>query len=55
LRTPGIGFNFKFTEQSVADNVEVQLAHASDDGLAGFLVRSHHKGGILFGQALEPS
>ena len=38
---------------AVDDDLEVQLAHAGDDGLAGVLVGADLEGGVLLGQALE--
>ena len=34
-------------------SVEVQLAHAGDDRLAGLIVGPHLEGGILFGERVE--
>ena len=41
LRLADIGLDVEFTAHAVDDDVQVQLAHAGDDGLAGFFVGAH--------------
>src|SRR6056297_3664755 len=48
-----VGFHLELALHAVDDDLEVQLAHAGDDGLAGFLVRVHPERGILFRQLLK--
>ena len=38
LRRAGVGLDLELAQHAVADDFEVQFAHAGDDGLAGFLV-----------------
>src|SRR5205085_5788880 len=49
----GVRIYFELPEHSVADNFEMQFAHAGDDGLAGVLVRIHAESWIFFSQALQ--
>ena len=53
LRRAGIGLDLEFAEQAVADDFQVQLAHAGDDELAGFLVGEAAEGRVFLGQALQ--
>src|SRR5207344_1824100 len=48
-----VGVDLELAQKTVHDDLEVELAHAADDGLAGLLVRPHAEGRILLGQALE--
>ena len=43
LRLADVGFHLELAPHAVDDDLEVQLAHAADDGLRGFLVRRHSK------------
>ena len=45
-----VAFHLEFALQTVDDDVEVQLAHAADDGLAALLVGADGEGGVLFGK-----
>ena len=45
-----VGFHLVLALHAVDQNLEVQLAHAADDGLAGILVGAHLEGGIFVGQ-----
>ena len=53
LRRAGIGLDFEFTEQAVANDFQVQLAHAGDDELSGFLVGETPECRVFLGQALQ--
>ena len=53
LRRAGVGFHLEFAEQTVADDFQVQFAHARDDELAGFLVGEAAERRVFFGQALQ--
>ena len=41
LRLADVGFHAELALHAVDDDFQVQLAHAGDDGLAGFLVGAH--------------
>ena len=45
--------NFEFPKQAVHDDLQVKLAHAGDDRLAGFLVRVGLEGRIFFRKPLQ--
>ena len=45
-----VGLNLELAKQAVDDNLEVQLAHAGDDGLAGLVVGAHLEGRVLLGE-----
>src|SRR5262249_50894850 len=47
LRLADVGVDLELAQQAVDDDLEVQLAHAGDDRLAGLLVRAHAEGRIL--------
>src|SRR5690606_20818807 len=53
LRLAHVGFHAEFALHSVDDDLQVQLAHAGDDGLAGLLVGLDAKGRVLGRQALQ--
>ena len=53
LRLADVGFNAVLTLHAVDENFKVQLAHAGDDGLAGFLVGVHAEGRIFDRQLLQ--
>jgi hypothetical protein len=48
-----VGFHLELAHHAVDDDLQVQLAHAGDDGLAGLGVGLHLEGGIFLGQAAE--
>src|SRR5690606_36524858 len=50
LRLTDIGFNVEFTLHAVKDDVQVQLAHTTNDGLAGLFISTHAEGRIFLGQ-----
>ncbi len=50
LRRADVRFDLEFSQKSVYDNVEVQLAHARDNGLTGFLVGISLERGVFFGE-----
>ena len=53
LRAADGGLDVELAAHAVDDDLEVQLAHAGDDGLAGLLVGAHLEGGVLLRQAGE--
>ncbi len=53
LRLAGVGVHLELAQHAVADDFEVQLAHAGDDRLAGFFVGEDAEGRIFFGEALQ--
>ena len=48
-----VGFHLELPHHAVDDDLEVQLAHAGDDGLVGLGVRLHLEGGVLLRQAAQ--
>ena len=50
LGLTNVSVNLELTEQTVDDDLEVQLAHAGDDGLAGLVVGGHLEGWVLLGE-----
>ena len=50
LRGTDIGFDLELPKETVNDDVEVQFAHAGDQGLASFLVGVGAEGRIFFSQ-----
>jgi len=50
LRCTDIGFDLELPKETVNNDVEVQLAHAGDQGLAGFLVGIGAEGRIFLSQ-----
>ncbi len=48
-----VDLHAELATQTVHDDVEVQLAHTADDGLARILVGVHGEGGVLLGQLRE--
>ena len=50
LGSADIGLHLELTEQTVHDDLQVQLAHAGDDGLTGLLIGVGLKGGVLLSQ-----
>ena len=48
-----VGLHLVLPEQTVHDDLQVELAHAGDDGLAGLLVGVGLEGGVLLGQLHE--
>ena len=53
LRRAGVGFDLELAQQPVANDFQVQLAHARDNELAGFFVGKATEGRIFFRQALQ--
>src|SRR5207253_5772183 len=53
LRTADVRIDVELALEAVDDDLEVQLAHAGDDGLAGLLVRTDAEGWILLGEPLQ--
>ncbi len=45
-----VGLHLELAEQTVDDDLQVELAHAGDDGLTGLLVGVGREGGVLFSQ-----
>ncbi len=50
LRVTDVALHLELTTHTVDDDVELQLAHAGDQGLAGLFVGLHLEGRILVGQ-----
>ena len=53
LRSADVCFNLELTQQTVYDDIQVQLAHAGDDGLTGFLVCPGTEGRVFFCQLCQ--
>ena len=53
LRLADVGRDLELAHHAVDEHVEVQLAHAGDERLAGLLVGVDAEGRVLLGQALE--
>src|SRR5207247_9400319 len=53
LGRTGISANFEFAEQTVADDLEMQLTHARDTDLAGFFIGETTEGRVFLSQALQ--
>ena len=53
LRPADVRRDLELADHAVDDDVEVQLAHAGDEGLAALRIRLDPEGGVLLGQALE--
>ena len=53
LRLAHVGGHLELARHAVHEHVEVQLAHARDERLAGLLVVLDAERGVLLGQALE--
>ncbi len=53
LRLAGVGLDLELAEHAIANDLEVQLAHAGDDRLAGVLVGEDAESRILFRETLE--
>ena len=53
LRLADVGRDLELADHAVDEHVEVQLAHAGDQRLAGLLVGLDAEGRVLLGEALE--
>ncbi len=53
LRLADVGVHLELPQHAVHQHLEVQFAHAADDGLAGLLVGVHLEGGVLLGEGLQ--
>ncbi len=53
LRLAHVGVHLELPEHAVHQHLEVQFAHAADDGLAGLLIGVHLEGGVLLGERLK--
>ncbi len=53
LRLAGVGVDLELAQHAVADNFEVQLAHARHDGLAGVFVGEDAESRVFLGQPLQ--
>ncbi len=53
LRLADVGLDFELAQHAVDDHLEVKLAHAVDQGLAGFLVAFDLEGRVLLAEALQ--
>ena len=54
LRAADVRIDRELAHQAVDDDLEVELAHAGDQGLTGLLVRLDAERRILLGEALQP-
>ena len=50
LRPAHVRVDLELAREAVDDDLEVQLAHAGDDGLTGLFVGAHAEGGVLLGE-----
>ena len=50
LRGTHVGLHLELAEQTVHDDLQVELAHAGDDGLTGLFIGVGLEGGVLFRQ-----
>ena len=50
LRAANVALHAELTLEAVHDDVQVQLTHAGDDGLAGLVVILDAEGGVFFGK-----
>ena len=53
LRLADVGVHVEFADQTVNDDVQMQFAHARDEGLAGFFVALHAEGRVFLRQLVE--
>ena len=53
LRLAHVRLDLELAQQAVDDDLQVQLAHAGDDGLAGLMVGGHAERRVLLGQLLQ--
>lgn len=53
LRLADVGLDLELALHAVDQDVEVELAHTADDGLAGLLVELDREGRVLFGELLD--
>ena len=53
LRLADVGVDFELAQHAVDDHLEVELAHAVDQRLAGFLVGFDPEGRVLLAEALQ--
>ena len=53
LRLAHVGRHLELAGHAVHEDVQVQLAHAGDEGLPGLFVGLDAEGGVLLGQALQ--
>ena len=53
LRAADVRINPELAQQPVDDDLQVQLAHAGDDGLSRLLVAANGERRVLFGEPLE--
>ncbi len=54
LRRAGVRLDLELADQTVENDLEMQLAHAGDDRLTGLLVGAHLEGRILLRQRDQP-
>ena len=53
LRLADVGLDVELALHAVDEDVEVQLAHAGDDGLPGLVVGVHLEGRVFLGEPLD--
>lgn len=53
LGCPNIGCNIEFSLHAIHNDVQVQLPHALNDSLVGFIVPGEVEGGVLLSQLVQ--
>ena len=53
LGLTNVSLNLELTKQAVDDDLQVEFAHASDDGLAGFMVGGNAERRVFLGELLQ--
>src|SRR5690606_17306332 len=53
LRLADVRLDLELATHTVDEDVEVELTHTADDGLAGLLVQAHAEGRVLLGELLD--
>src|SRR3954471_9986249 len=53
LRLADVGFHAEFALHAIYNNLEMQLAHSRDDGLAGFLVGTHAERRVFLSKTVQ--
>src|SRR5699024_2219454 len=48
-----VGIHIEFAAQAVDEDLEVEFAHAGNDGLAGLFITAHSKGRVFLGQTRQ--
>ena len=50
LRSTDVSLDLELTEQTVNDDLQMELAHAGDDGLTGFFIGLGTEGRVFFSE-----